>query len=337
MSSKDGSKFLAYQVYLAVRVFVAIMQMIPVPWALAIARMLGRLAYLIDKRHRKVAAENLRHAFPELSESEIDRRVRASYQHLCVMAVETVLLMRKLNSHNAARFVRDKDLEDSRFAWDLVLSNRPVIVMTGHVGNWEVMSLSMALQGARASIVARPLDNHFLDRYIREFRTSAGMQIVDKQGAAEVAGKVLTGGGKLGLVGDQDAGPKGMFVNFFGRPASTFKSIALLAIEYQAPILVLGCVRTGEPLRHLVFLEDAIMPAEFMNDPAAVRAITQRYTSALERIVRRNPEQYFWFHRRWKSMPPVKKMKQVALNEMKQVLNTDVLADVKASRGRLAA
>jgi len=160
--------------------------------------------------------------------------------------------------------------------------------------------------------VARPLDNPFIDRYIRKFRTSAGLQIIDKNGAAEEAAKVLARGGNLGLVGDQDAGPKGMFVDFFGRPASTFKSIALLALQYQAPILVIACVRTSKPLHYMILLEDAIMPQEYLNDPRAVRAITQRYTSALERIVRRDPEQYFWFHRRWKTQPPLKKAKTAA-------------------------
>jgi KDO2-lipid IV(A) lauroyltransferase len=138
------------------------------------------------------------------------------------------------------------------------------------------------------------------------------MQIIDKNGASLEASKVLARGGKLGLVGDQDAGPKGIFVDFLGRPASTFKSIALLALEFQAPILVIGCLRTSEPLHYMLVLEDAIMPEEYLNDPGAVRAVTQRYTSALERIVRRYPEQYFWFHRRWKNQPSVKRAKKAA-------------------------
>jgi KDO2-lipid IV(A) lauroyltransferase len=109
------------------------------------------------------------------------------------------------------------------------------------------------------------------------------------------------------MVGDQDAGPRGLFVDFLGRPASTFKSIALLSMEYKAPILVLAAARVGQPLRYLLYLEDVILPEEHAHQPDAARAITARYTAALERLVRRHPEQYLWLHRRWKSSPPAKK------------------------------
>jgi KDO2-lipid IV(A) lauroyltransferase len=92
-------------------------------------------------------------------------------------------------------------------------------------------------------------------------------------------------------------------VDFFGRPASTFKSIALLSLEYSAPILVLGAARIGWPMRYTVYLEDLILPEEYADHPNALRAITERYSRALERLVRRHPEQYFWLHRRWKNQP----------------------------------
>jgi KDO2-lipid IV(A) lauroyltransferase len=114
------------------------------------------------------------------------------------------------------------------------------------------------------------------------------------------------------MVGDQDAGPRGLFVQFFGRPASTFKSIALLSQEYQAPILVVGAARVGQPMRYRIYLEDVILPGDYAGRADATRAITQRYTDALERMVRRHPEQYFWLHRRWKSQPALRKGKQAA-------------------------
>lgn len=312
MAHKPRSRVHCYAVYLAVRFSICLVQAMPVSWALALARLLGRLAYHVDKRHRLVAADNLRHAFPELGEEEIDRRVRATYQHLFTMAVETVLLIRKLTPARAIEYVRDADPDNRRLAWELLRSNRPTLLVTGHVGNWEAMSLAVAAEGGKIAVVARRLDNPYLDHYMHAMRTSTGIRIVSKDGAATEAEEVLAGGGNLGLVGDQDAGSKGQFVEFFGRPASTFKSIALLALNFHAPILVLGCVRTGEPLRHSLFLADLIMPEEYQKNPGAVRAITQRYTAALEAIVRRHPEQYFWLHRRWKHEPKGYKVKKAA-------------------------
>jgi KDO2-lipid IV(A) lauroyltransferase len=118
----------------------------------------------------------------------------------------------------------------------------------------------------------------------------------------------------LGIVGDQDAGPRGLFVDFFGRPASTFKSIALLSLEYWAPILVFGAARVGQPMQYVIYFEDVILPEEYAGHPDATRAITQRYTRALEAMVRRHPEQYFWLHRRWKHQPQARKGKQAALS-----------------------
>jgi KDO2-lipid IV(A) lauroyltransferase len=312
MADKIRSPYLDYAVYLVVRLGVVVLQVMPVEYGLAFARFVGWVVYHIDKRHRQVAADNLRHAFPELDNVEIDRRIRANYAHLCSMIVEVVVLTRRMNRSNVRAYVQDADLVNCRIAWDLVRSNRPTIVMTGHLGNWEVMALALAAQGGKASVVARRLDNPFVNAYVHQLRTSTGIRLVDKQGASEEAEQILAEGSSLGLVGDQDAGSKGMFVEFFGRPASTFKSIALLSLQFQAPILVLTCVRTGEPLRHLLAMEDVIYPEDYANDPGAIRAITQRYASALERAIRRHPEQYFWLHRRWKSAPPLRRAKLAA-------------------------
>ena len=312
MADKIRSPYLDYAVYLVVRLGVIVLQVMPVECGLAFARLVGWMVYHIDKRHRQVAADNLRHAFPELDDAEIDRRIRANYVHLCTMVVEIVVLTRRLNRGNASRYAQDADFEQCRIAWDLVQSKRPAIVMTGHLGNWEVMALALAAQGGKASVVARPLDNPLVNAFVHQMRTSTGVRVVDKKGAADEAEQILAEGGNLGLVGDQDAGAKGMFVDFFGRPASTFKSIALLSLKFQAPILVLTCVRTGEPLRHSLAMEDVIYPEDYANDPGAVRAITQRYATALERAIRRHPEQYFWLHRRWKSAPPLRRAKLAA-------------------------
>jgi KDO2-lipid IV(A) lauroyltransferase len=103
-----------------------------------------------------------------------------------------------------------------------------------------------------------------------------------------------------------------LYVDFLGRPASTFKSIALLSLEYQAPIFVFGAARVGQPMQYRVYFEDLILPEEYADDPHATRAITQRYTCALERLVRRHPEQYFWLHRRWKHQPAARKDRRAA-------------------------
>ena len=130
---------------------------------------------------------------------------------------------------------------------------------------------------------------------------------------------VLRGGGILSFLADQDAGERGMFVDFFGRPASTHKSIALLAIEHKAPVVVGYARRIGPGFRYEVGCDAIIEPEEWTGTADDARLLTQRYTSALERIIRRDPEQYLWLHRRWKHQPKPRGRKREAATPAAEV------------------
>ena len=114
---------------------------------------------------------------------------------------------------------------------------------------------------------------------------------------------ILQEKGVICTLADQDAGRHGLFVDYFGRPASTHKAIALLSIHHNAVLVVCGAQRVGEPLQYAIRVMDVIDPGEYEHDSRAVRVITQRFTRALEALVRLDPAQYFWLHRRWKHQP----------------------------------
>jgi KDO2-lipid IV(A) lauroyltransferase len=137
---------------------------------------------------------------------------------------------------------------------------------------------------------------------MRQFRERSGGTMLSKNGDAGEMRSVLGKGGVVCTIGDQNAGPRGLFVDFFGKPASTHKAIAVLALRTRALMYVGGMRKTGL-LRYTIHPADLIRPEEYAGHPDAVRAITQRMTSALERIVRLDPSQYLWFHRRWKHAP----------------------------------
>lgn len=308
MAKKPRSRSLDFAAYLAARLLVGVVQALPPRAAFAAARLLAWGVYHLDKRHRLVAAENLRLAFPErcADPAACDRLVRATYCHFLTMVVEMILLPRKLHNLSWRRYVT--------FAADDVLaramlSGRPLFCVTGHFGNWEVNSYIIGLTGLRTHAIARPLDNPYLEAYLRRFRERTGQKILAKKGDFDQLQVVLANGGVVGVLADQDAGPRGQFIEFFGRPASTHKAIALLALEYNALLLVGGAARVGAPLHYRVELEDVIDPAEYADRPDAVKAITQRFSAGLERLVRRYPEQYFWLHRRWKHQPTARKAK----------------------------
>lgn len=303
--AKQRSVAADYLVYLLVRTIVCLVQTCSATTARSVASGLAWLVYHVDKRHRQVALDNLRQAFPgRYSEPELDVFVRETYRHFCTMLIEIIQLPRKMHVTNWLKHI---DLQNGPTSLKAMTSGQPLLVVTGHFGNWEMAGYALGLLGFSTHAVARPLDNPFLDRFLRRFREATGQQVLNKNGDAAKMQKILDHNGVIATLADQDAGPRGLFVDFFGRPASTHKAIALLSIEHSAPLLVIGVPRVGG--RYIIVAEDLIDPAEYDQHPDALRAMTQRFTSALERVVRTAPEQYFWLHRRWKHQPAVRKKK----------------------------
>ena len=304
MARKPRKAVVDFAVYFAVRMAIAIVQALPSPLPFKLAEFLGWLSHRVDRRHRLVAEENIRFAFPELAADpvRVDRLVRASYRHIALMAVEIALLPRKMH-RSAWRGYYAVDRGMKLLA--PLFAERPALFVTAHFGNWEFGGWQIGLFGFHTHAIARVLDNSRLERFLKRFRQATGQTIIAKKDDFERLMEVLRLGGKVALLADQDAGPRGVFVDFFGRPASTHKAVALLAMQFDAPLVVFSVSRTAEPMFYSLVCDEVIDPREY-SGPDAVKAITQRYTTALERMIRNHPEQYFWFHRRWKHQPAVR-------------------------------
>src|SRR5262249_21359645 len=192
-----------------------------------------------------------------------DPGVGAVYRHFCTLLVDIIHVPHKVHPGNWRRYV---ELDEARWV-DLLTSGRPLLMLTGHFGNWEMGGYTLGFLGFPTHAVARTLANPHLDRFLRRFRERAGQKILAKDGDFDQMLAVLQRGGALGTLADQDAGQRGLFVDFFGRPASTHKAIALLALEYRVPILVVGVPRVGPGLRYRVHIADLIYPEEYEGHP----------------------------------------------------------------------
>lgn len=308
MSHKKHSPIRDYAVYLAVRLVVCVLQALSFAAACAVARFLAWVVYKVDRRHRLVAIENLQKAFRgKYTDAEIDVMVRGVYRHFLTMLMEIVHLPRRMHYHNWKKFV---DVRHADKIVHAMLSGRPLLIVTGHFGNWEMAGYVLGLLGFTTHAIARPLDNPYLDDYLRGFRERTGQKLLAKQGDFDKIESILAGGGVLATLADQDAGQRGLFVDFFGRPASTHKAVALMAIEHNVAMVVAGTPRLHG--KYVMDVADIILPEDYGRDPDAIKAITQRFTAALEALVRRAPEQYFWVHRRWKHQPMARKKKTAA-------------------------
>jgi KDO2-lipid IV(A) lauroyltransferase len=299
---KARRTWLDYLVYLFVRLVVSFAQMLTIEQSYALASFAAWVIYWVDARHRKVGVENLELAFGDrFTPAERDRIVREVYRHFCCMLMEILHTPRKMHLTNYRDYV---ELVGHVPIMDrLITGVRPMIFLTGHYGNWELAGYIFGLFGFPTVSVARTLDNPYLDRYLRSFRERTGQSLIPKSGGFDQMVEVLKSGRVLSFLADQDAGQRGLYVEFFGRPASTHKAIALLAIEHRAPVVVGVARRIGPGFRYEIRCEDIIDPSDLTGTADDVRLLTQRFTSALERLIRQDPTQYLWLHRRWKHQP----------------------------------
>ncbi|MFO0892040.1 MAG: lysophospholipid acyltransferase family protein [Isosphaeraceae bacterium] len=301
---KTRRPWLDYLVYLTVRLTVACAQRLSMAQSYALAKGLAWLMYTVDRRHRLVGIENLAQAFGDrYDDDRRDAIVRGVYLHFCMMIMEILHIPRRIHLKNWRSYVR---LVGHEPVLDRLISGGPIILLTGHYGNWEMAGYLFGLFGFPTFSVARTLDNPYLDRYLRSFREETGQKLIPKSGGYDQILEVLQSGQALSMLADQDAGQRGLFVDFFGRPASTHKAIALLAIEHQAPVAVGVACRVGPGFRYEIRCADIIDPSEFRGTADDARLLTQRYTTALENLIRQDPTQYLWLHRRWKHQPKKK-------------------------------
>jgi len=291
--------------YLAFRTFACMIAALPMRTAVKAAEVLAfAFARVLPQKlvRGHVARENLRRAFPGRSPDEIDQLAVGMWRHLFRMVVEIIQLPRKVGRDNMADVFTFRNRDETVRT---LCSGRPVLILGGHFGNWEVGNVAFGAFGFPVNAVARDLDNPFLHDWFLRVRCKSGGKLISKRGGGGQMTDVLARRGLLGLLCDQDAGDKGVFIPFFGRDASTFKSIALLAMEYRALVVVGYSLRLPDDfvnahwVRYEIGCEEVIDPDEC----GGVDEITRRYTAALERAIRRAPEQYFWVHKRWKSKP----------------------------------
>ena len=286
--------------YVGLRLANMVMHCFPVEANLATARLIGDVIYAVDRKHRERAMANLRRSFPDMPDRLRRELARRSMQQLFTLFVEVLFTSRLVRLETWHKVI---ELESFREVVRLLTTANGVILVTGHYGNWEVLGYMLATLGFPTTSVARSLDNRYVNRWLLGVRERMGQRIIDKRGAMTDIAPLMARGGTVAFIADQDAGRKNIFVDFFGRKASTYKSIGLLAMEYDVPVVIGYARRVSGRFHFRVGVQDIIYPGDWKDQDDPLRYITQRYTKGIEDFIRQDPGQYLWVHRRWKTRP----------------------------------
>lgn len=280
--------------------FIAVLQVLPISVCARFCEWLAWFATDIVGFRRKVIRENLLGVYPHISESQIQWVTLRMWYHLLLMGCEVVQAPRKIHDTNWRKFVT---IHDKARITSYLIDYRPVVVVSGHLGNFEMGGFVVGLLGMPSYTVARPLDNPQLDQFINAFRSRNGQFILPKDGSASAVQDVLSSGGLLVILGDQHAGTKGCWVDFLGRPAACHKAIALFTLSSQAPMVVTYCRQSDQPLHFEIGCTGVADPLRLPEELRTVTKLTQWYNDRIGGAIIQSPEQFWWVHRRWKEKP----------------------------------
>ncbi len=273
---------------------------LPRPLARSFAVLAARILYLSVPKLRRTANVNLRIAFPDWSDTQRRAAARGMVRNLGWMAAEFARLP-KLSKENIGQIVvldgHENFLEGQR-------RGKGVLYLTGHIGAWELSSFAHALYGFPLHYMARPIDNQRIDRLVNTYRSLSGNRPIFKNESARTMLKILKDGGTVGILADQNTMPEeAVFVDFFGKKASTTTGIARVALHTGAAVVPGYTVWDAGIRKYLLRFEPPVELIRTGDTERDVLENTQKFTRVIEDIIRKYPEQWVWVHGRWNTRP----------------------------------
>jgi len=278
-------------------------RLVPLAVRKAIFIALFKLFYHLSAKNRLITLHNLLRSFPEKNADEIIKIAKGVYRHFAIVAAEFFDLP-QITKENIHQWVDVEGMEHYQAA---VSKNKGALSIVAHFGNWELMTIAVPMYLKPMYIVYRPLDNPVIDNMVEYVRTMNGNVLIPKGGSGKKVMELLKENHIIGILSDQNvAAYEGVFVDFFGRPACTGVGLAVMSMRSGAPVIPAFMARQKSG-RYKLILKPAIDAVCTDNYEADLRVNTQYFTKVVEEIVREYPEQWFWFHQRWKTKTYQKK------------------------------
>jgi KDO2-lipid IV(A) lauroyltransferase len=271
---------------------------LPFDRAVALGAGLGRLLHRFDKKHRLIALSNLRPSFKDKNEAELAKILLGVYENIGRSGIEAI----RLGEMTAEQISAGCEIVGLEYYKAALKKNKGVILLGAHFGSWEWIPLVLGVEGAPMYVIVRPVNNPLLDRKLQTMRERFGNIVLNKRTETGEIINLLRKGKSIGFLLDQDVGRnKAIFVDFFGRPASTNKALATIALRTAAPVLPMFIVRKKGG--HQLIIEKPIPLPKTGNLKQDMTEITTLFTKKIESYVRQYPEHWLWLHRRWKTQP----------------------------------
>ena len=290
-------KLRRYVLYYLARCLAFVVYVMPLGLALALANVIGQAAFLAARKYARITVENLQSVFGgEKTEAEINRIARKVFVNIAKNAVELVRFP-KISKSNIDNILT---MEGSEILDREFLKGKGILVITAHIGNWEMMAITLRIKGYPGVAVGKRIYFHKYDEYLNSLRRCHDVHIVYRDDSPRKILKVLKSNAIVGIVADQDVDSvEGVFINFLGKKAYTPAGPAVLARATGAPLVPVIMIRDGR--RHRLIVNEPIELVDTGNKEADVVTNTQRWSDVIESYIRKYPDQWVWMHRRWKT------------------------------------
>ena len=278
-----------------VRAVSAVVGLLPMAAVRTCGHGLGRVMFWVDSFHRRIALENLAHAFPSRGPAERRALAKAMFAHFGGLLFE-LLKFGRLSREEIGRLI---EVEGFERVVNAHKQGRGVFYFTGHFGYWEIQAIGHGLEVQPVGVLARALDNPYLNALLESVRGSTGNWVIYRHGAVRKVLRALSSGQGVALLIDQHMhSADAIYVDFFERSAATTSMLAALALRTGAPVVPVFALPLGRDRYRLIY-EHPVAPPD-RDSPDAIREFTQRCTDVLEMYVRRHPSLWLWMHRRWR-------------------------------------
>jgi Kdo2-lipid IVA lauroyltransferase/acyltransferase len=282
--------------YLTIRLLIAVIQVMPNSLVSSAGALVGMIAYVADRNHRRIALENVAAAFPARTPRAHKRIIRGAFRHFGRLLFELL----KFSTLSPDAMLKRVEFEGEERVRAAYAQGKGVLFVTGHFGYWELQAMVHALRLPPMAVIARALDNPALNELLERMRTRTGNSVIYRRGTIRRAMRQLQAGESVGVLIDQHIlGHDAIYVDFFNRPAATTSAVAALALRTGASVVPLFALPLGGGRFRMIYEHPVEPPAATSEHP--LREFTQRCTDVLEMYVRRNPELWLWMHRRWRT------------------------------------